>query len=271
MDRVPTATIVKHRCSGVVPNLEQYAAVDPDAFWAAARAELQGLPGGRGLNIAHEAVDRHLAGPVRDRIALRFIARDGIRHDSTYADLARETNRFANVLRGLGVAPGDLVCSLAGRIPQLYIAALGTLKARSVFSPLFSAFGPEPIRTRLRARPGAGAGHDRGAVPAQGRGAAALAARRSSTCCSSARVARRPRSRERTTSHACCARRVASSRSSRPTPRTRRSSTSRAARPAGPRRRCTCTARWSRIASRRSSRSTSIPTTSSGARPTRAG
>jgi acetyl-CoA synthetase len=143
------ATIVKGPRDTALPNLERYATVDPGAFWAAARAQLSGLPGGRGLNIAHEAIDRHLAGPRADHVALRQIARDGSRHDSTYADLARETNRFANALRDLGVAPGDLVCSLAGRIPQLYVAALGTLKARSVFSPLFSAFGPEPIRTRL--------------------------------------------------------------------------------------------------------------------------
>jgi acetyl-CoA synthetase len=149
MDHALTATIAKQDHGRVVPNLDRYAAVDPETFWASARAELAGLPGGRGLNIAHEAVDRHLAGAARERVALRFIARDGTRHDHTYADLARETSRFANVLRGLGVEPGDLVCSLAGRIPQLYIAALGTLKARSVFSPLFSAFGPEPIRTRL--------------------------------------------------------------------------------------------------------------------------
>jgi acetyl-CoA synthetase len=149
MDHALTATIAKQGHGCVAPNLDQYAAVDPETFWAAARAELAGLPGGRGLNIAYEAVDRHLAGAARERVALRFIARDGTRHDHTYANLARETSQFANALRGLGVAPGDLVCSLAGRIPQLYIAALGTLKARSVFSPLFSAFGPEPIRTRL--------------------------------------------------------------------------------------------------------------------------
>ncbi|MFO0733142.1 MAG: hypothetical protein U0361_19680 [Nitrospiraceae bacterium] len=38
---------------------------------------------------------------------------------------------------------------MAGRIPELYISALGTLKHRAVFCPLFSAFGPEPIRARL--------------------------------------------------------------------------------------------------------------------------
>ena len=64
-------------------------------------------------------------------------------------DLAQLTNRFANVLAASGVAQGDRVFVLAGRIPELYIAALGTLKNRSVFCPLFSAFGPEPIRARM--------------------------------------------------------------------------------------------------------------------------
>ena len=58
------------------------------------------------------------------------------------------------MLAELGVAEGDRVFVLAGRIPELYIAALGTLKNRSVFCPLFSAFGPEPIRLAWRsARP----------------------------------------------------------------------------------------------------------------------
>jgi acetyl-CoA synthetase len=59
------------------------------------------------------------------------------------------TSKFANSLKGLGVVKGDRVYVLAGRIPELYIAALGTLKNGSVFCPLFSAFGPEPIKSRL--------------------------------------------------------------------------------------------------------------------------
>ena len=74
--------------------------------------------------------------------------------DYTYGQLHEQTNRFASVLQSLGVNKGDRVYVLAGRIPELYIAALGTLKHRSVFCPLFSAFGPEPIR---RASPSAGA------------------------------------------------------------------------------------------------------------------
>jgi acetyl-CoA synthetase len=50
----------------------------------------------------------------------------------------------------LGVAKGERVFVLAGRIPDLYLAALGSLKNTSVFCPLFSAFGPEPIFQRLK-------------------------------------------------------------------------------------------------------------------------
>ena len=59
------------------------------------------------------------------------------------------SNRFANLLERLGIGKGDRVCTLAGRIPELYVTALGTLKVGAVFCPLFSAFGPEPVRVRL--------------------------------------------------------------------------------------------------------------------------
>ncbi|HET6794598.1 MAG TPA: hypothetical protein VFH45_09160, partial [Acidimicrobiales bacterium] len=62
---------------GVVPNIVDYDQARRSFSWDTARSELDGLPGGRGLNIAHEAVDRHAAGPRRDRVALRWIARDG--------------------------------------------------------------------------------------------------------------------------------------------------------------------------------------------------
>ncbi|HXW87132.1 MAG TPA: acetate--CoA ligase [Streptosporangiaceae bacterium] len=130
-------------------NLADYDEAVREFSWEKARADLDGLPGGRGLNICHEAVDRHAAGPRAAVTALRCIARDGAVTDISYADLRAKTNRFANVLRSLGVGKGDRVFSLLGRVPELYIAALGTLKNTSVFSPLFPAFGPEPIRERL--------------------------------------------------------------------------------------------------------------------------
>jgi acetyl-CoA synthetase len=142
--------IRKVAAPGACFNLADYARSVRDFSWEGARAELDGLLGGRGLNIAHEAVDRHAAGPRAAVPALRCIARDGQVTEFSYADLRSATNRFANMLRGLGMAKGDRVFSLLGRAPELYVAALGTLKNASVFSPLFPAFGPEPIRERLR-------------------------------------------------------------------------------------------------------------------------
>lgn len=131
------------------PNLADYEETARCFTWDAARSLLDGLPNDRGLNIAHEAVDRHAAGPRADRHALRWIGRDGSQRNFTYRDLKAATNRFANALRSLGIGEGHTVFVLAGRIPELYIAVLGALKAKCVVSPLFSAFGPEPIATRL--------------------------------------------------------------------------------------------------------------------------
>ena len=149
-----TGAIEKTPASGAVrANLPSYDRAVASFSWAAARAELDGLPGGQGLNIAHEAVDRHARGARAGNVALRCLARSATGaaapRELTYAQLGAATNRFANVLRGLGVGKGDRVFALAPRVPDLYVAALGTLKNLSVFSPLFPAFGPEPIKTRM--------------------------------------------------------------------------------------------------------------------------
>ncbi|MBR0660616.1 acetate--CoA ligase [Roseomonas oryzicola] len=131
------------------PNLLGEALDGRPFDWGAARALLDGLPSGKGLNIAHEAVDRHASGPNGMGTALRWIGRDGTRRVLSWRDLRTETNRFANALRRLGLKEGGRVFLLAGRIPELYVATLGALKAKCVVCPLFSAFGPEPIATRL--------------------------------------------------------------------------------------------------------------------------
>ena len=148
--------IVKDRSNWkVAPNLIDYERTCAEFSWQATAGDLSGLPDNRGLNIAYEAIDRHAQGPRRDHLALRWLGKEGEVRDFTYGDLHRQCNRFANVLRGLGIGKGDRVFVLAGRIPELYIAALGTLKNGSVFCPLFSAFGPEPIQQRLSIGEGA--------------------------------------------------------------------------------------------------------------------
>ena len=143
------ATIRKKPSSfAVEPNLADYRVACAAFSWDRAREDLSGLPS-RGLNIAYEAVDRHARGPHAERIALRWIGKAGERRDVTYRELAASTNRFANALRSVGAKAGDGVFVLLGRVPELYVAMLGALKAKCVVSPLFSAFGPEPIATRM--------------------------------------------------------------------------------------------------------------------------
>jgi acetyl-CoA synthetase len=144
------AAIHKDKASlAVAPNLADYDAARAQFRWEAAREKLAGLPHGGGLNIAFEAVDRHAGGEAKDNIAIKWIGKTGERRSYSYADLARSTNGFANALRSLGARPGDPVFVLLGRIPELYVAILGALKTKCVVSPLFSAFGPEPIATRM--------------------------------------------------------------------------------------------------------------------------
>jgi acetyl-CoA synthetase len=77
------------------------------------------------------------------------VLRDGSRRDCTYGELKAVTNRFANILDTLGVPRDARIFTLAGRIPELYLTALGAWKSGRVFCPLFSAFGPEPVYQRL--------------------------------------------------------------------------------------------------------------------------
>ena len=115
--------------------------------WAEAR-KLIDAPAGS-INIAYEAVDRHVAAGHGDTIAIRWLGKEDERREFSYGDLAQQTARFASLLAAQGLKPGDSVFTLMGRVPELYFSALGTLKAGLVFTPLFSAFGPEPIRTRM--------------------------------------------------------------------------------------------------------------------------
>ncbi len=143
-ERIPKAAV-----GAVAPNLSDYESARRSFDWDDARRQLDGLPGG-GVNIAHEAVVRHARGPRRDHVAIRGRGKSGGRRDLTYRDLDALTNRFANVLGALGVQPGERVYTLLGRVPELHVAVLGALKAGAVVSPLFSAFGPEPIKQRLQ-------------------------------------------------------------------------------------------------------------------------
>ncbi|MFO1220561.1 MAG: acetate--CoA ligase [Burkholderiaceae bacterium] len=133
----------------VTPNLVDLDAERARFSWQSVRNELLG-PGVSAINIAQLALDRHAGTPRAGRDALRFIAADGSSRALSYDALRRQAHRFAHALRALGLARGDRVFVLAGRCEALYVSVLGALAAGCVVTPLFSAFGPEPIATRVR-------------------------------------------------------------------------------------------------------------------------
>ncbi|MDT0684292.1 acyl-CoA synthetase [Roseicyclus sp. F158] len=98
------------------------------------------------FNIAHECIDRHVAG---DRVALRVAHSDGTDETITFAEISRRSSQIAHFLRGKGVEPGDRVAVMIEPSLPFYAALFGIIKAGAVAVPMFSLFGPEGIRLRV--------------------------------------------------------------------------------------------------------------------------
>ncbi|UPW00326.1 AMP-binding protein [Halorussus gelatinilyticus] len=99
------------------------------------------------LNVGHEVCDRHADGG--ENVALRQVGTDGDLTTLTFSELADRSSRFANVLEELGVERGDRVFSYMPRIPEHYVALVGTLKRGAVFGGVNERFGPDGISYRL--------------------------------------------------------------------------------------------------------------------------
>ncbi len=131
----------------VKPNLTDVRQLDPKFDWKSLEKEL-GLDETRNYNLAYAAIDRHAKSQPK-KLALLWEGKNGETEQYTYGDLAKLTNKFANVLLSLGVKKGDRVFMFMERLPELYIAFFGGLKVGALVGPLFSAFGPDPVRDRL--------------------------------------------------------------------------------------------------------------------------
>ena len=103
----------------------------PVSAWDDLCGELGWLPGGR-LNLAHEAIDRHAASETADAAALIWEGGLGEREEYTFAEMKTLSDRFASVLRNLGVVKGDRVFVLLDSTPELFVAFLGALKVGAI-------------------------------------------------------------------------------------------------------------------------------------------
>ena len=133
----------------VKPNLTDYPGAVNGWRWDKVSSELDWFDGEH-LNIAHVAIDTHVSANRRNKKALIWESKKGEGEEYTFLDLSRLSNKFANVLvNEMGVKKGDRVFFFLERVPEIYIAILGTLKAGGVIGPLFSAFGPDAVKDRV--------------------------------------------------------------------------------------------------------------------------
>ena len=128
-------------------NLKNYEEEYRNFKWEQVHAEFDWHKTGK-VNMAHEAIDRHLSRGKGGKLALIYSDKEGS-SQYTFEELSRLSNRFANVLRKIGIKKGDRVFVFMSRKPELYIAVLGTLKVGAIPSPLFEAFMEEAVRDRM--------------------------------------------------------------------------------------------------------------------------
>jgi acetyl-CoA synthetase len=127
-------------------NVPDYETLHTDFSWADIYDEA-GWDAPAALNIAHETVDRHA--DDRGSVALYQVGIDGDLSKVTFWELAARSSQFANVLDELGVEVGERVFSYMPRIPEHYVAMIGTLKHGAVWGGINERFGPDGISYRL--------------------------------------------------------------------------------------------------------------------------
>ncbi|WP_028595760.1 acetate--CoA ligase [Paenibacillus assamensis] len=133
--------------SALSPNLSSYESAAESFNWEEIEKHFTWHATGK-VNMAHEAIDRHLAEGRADKVALYYS--DAVREESyTYAELSRKSNQFANVLRKQGITKGERVFVFMPRTPELYFSLFGILKIGAVVGPLFEAFMETAVKDRL--------------------------------------------------------------------------------------------------------------------------
>ena len=144
--KIETVPISRKKLKGK-PNLENYNKTYKKFKWKSACKELEFFPDGK-INAAYNAIDRHLNTWKKNKVALYWEG-ETERKEFSFLDMAELSNKFANVIKRLGVKRGDRCFIFLPRIPELYISFLGILKTGAIAGTMFSAFGPEGIKDRL--------------------------------------------------------------------------------------------------------------------------
>jgi acetyl-CoA synthetase len=154
-----------------IKSLEQYRRMyresikHPEKFWGREARELtwrapwkkvvqwkapfaKWFVGGK-LNLSENCLDRHLAGPRRNKAAILWEGEPGDKRTLTYQQLHHEVCRFANVLKRNKIGKGDRVIIYMPTIPETAIAMLACARIGAVHSVVFGGFSADSIRDRI--------------------------------------------------------------------------------------------------------------------------
>jgi len=143
----------------------EHSVEEPEEFWAEAALQLEWFApwtsvldgtgpnakwftGGK-LNLSHNCVDRHAKGARKDKVALLWEGEPGEVRKLTFGELHAEVQKFANVLKSLGVKKGERVALYMGMAPELAIALLACARIGAVHSVIFGGFAAHAISDRV--------------------------------------------------------------------------------------------------------------------------
>lgn len=132
----------------ISPNLANYQKTYESFSWQDAEKEIEWFPQKR-INAAYNAVDRNATNWRKNKVALYWEGEEDRELKLTFLELSLLSNRFANVLKKLGIERGDRVFFFLPRMPEFYFGFLGTLKLGAIAGTLFAAFGPNALLDRL--------------------------------------------------------------------------------------------------------------------------
>ncbi len=128
--------------------LSWYRHWDKALEWEPATATAKWFVGGK-INVSYNCVDRHMATWRKNKAAIIWEGEPGDTRVLTYADLYREVNRAAAMLKNLGVQKGDRVAIYMPMVPELAIALLACARIGAPHTVVFAGFSAEALRDRI--------------------------------------------------------------------------------------------------------------------------
>ena len=161
---------VEFAAKAIIPSLAEYERLfqrgkdDPEGFWAEQAEQLhwfrkwdkilewnepfaKWFVGGK-INASFNCLDRHLAGPRANKAAIIWEGEPGDTRVLRYQDLHRETCKFANALKKIGIKAGDRVTIYLPMIPEAVIAMLACARIGATHSVIFGGFSAEAVSER---------------------------------------------------------------------------------------------------------------------------